>query len=707
MTAIYRRHRLVTAVVLLALPASVCLAEVRTVSIGEEGDLSWTGAGSAAVEAIIPALHRSEADPNDLVQGNTPANLVERESFRLPGSLHVLEVAEGENVAAGTMDRGGSINAPNVFGEGEGFGFAGGLSRDALKNVVLPELLDNTADDGELKAFERKNIPNGVNGIIIVLDLGGRIGVNKIRFYPRNTVFPSPTTPFQDDFLRAYDVFINNGIDLTKGGNPAWKELVSETDNRSQVVEIDLVPPQVLRHVRMVSRTPINWEIDEIEIIGEGFLTNGRYISDIFDAGQPAAWTNLRWTEQIVGEPEFSTMEIRTRTGTDESPFVFTRKLKGKQDAEEIPWAINSTTEEMDLQGYESLPPTDDLGRQWERGDIHDDLVNWSPFSSPYPESAANGPGMAIFSPSPRRYFQFEVSFGSDDLQAARLLQTLSFDYATPPLADSLKAEIFPREVSVSKSIDFVYSVLAVIKSTGLTGFDTIEISTPSRVEGIDAIQLFDAGGALIGGREFADLNDRTAVDGFRIVSVTDNHFALAFPHVTANHSRVDIRFRSQVLTYSTNFGGSMRLSTATEAFQVVTAGNAASLGAGDDPRNSGTTVLSPEVLSGGRLLDQVSIHPNPFSPNGDGVNDHLTVEYNLLSVTAPSPVSITVHDLRGRLVGIINQSEEISGRYQDKRWDGRSQSGDLLPPGLYIIRIEVDGDAENAELASLVSLAY
>lgn len=703
-----RPLQLVAALSLLQVFGLTAAAEVRTISIGEGGDLSWTGVGSAPVDAIIPAFHRSGGDPNDLVQGNTPGNLVEIDSRRSPGSLHVLEIAQGENIAAGTFHRGGSIDAPNVFGEGQGFGFAGGLSRDALKNVVLPELLDNTEEDGPLKAFERKDIPNGVFGIIIVLDLGGRIGVNKIRFYPRNTLQSSPTTPFEDDFMRAFDLFINNGVDLTKGGNPAWKQLISEEDNRSQVVEVELQPPEVVRHVRLVSRTPINWEIDEIEIIGQGFLTEGRYVSDIFDAGQPAAWTNLRWTEKIVGEPAFSVMEIRTRTGIDESPFVFTRQLKGKSDAEEIPYAINSNTEEMDLEGYETLPPTDDLGRQWERGDIHDDLVSWSPFSSPYSENAANGPGIPIISPSPRRYFQFEVAFRSEDMGAARLLKSLSFDYATPPLADSLNAEIFPREVDLSTSTEFTYSVLAVIKSAGLTGFDTITITTASRVDEILGIDLHDADGNRIAGRNFTGIDNDAEVDGFQIVSVEDDHFALRFPRIEDNHTRIDIRFRTQVLTYSTSFGGAMSLSDTEDAFQAVTPGNAALLGEGDEAEESGTTVLSPEVLAGGKLLDQFAITPNPFSPNGDDVNDVLTVQYNLLSVTAPSPVSITVHDLSGRLVGVISDREEmISGRYRDQSWDGLDPSGNPVPPGLYIVRIEVNGDAEKVEEARLLSLAY
>ena len=125
------------------------------------------------------------------------------------------------------------------------------------------------------------------------------------------------------------------------------------------------------------------------------------------------------------------------------------------------------------------------------------------------------------------------------------------------------------------------------------------------------------------------------------------------------------VRFKSQVLTYSTNFGGAVRLSTAANAFQALTPGNTAFLGEGDDPDKSGTAVLSPVVLASSRLLDGVVMQPNPFSPNGDGVNDRLEVLYNLLAVTAPTPVSIKVHDLGGRTVAVIRDAEQNQRKLQ------------------------------------------
>lgn len=670
--------------------------------IGQDGELDWRGEGAASI-GVVDARHRSPLNPNALLVGNAPGNLIEFHRADFPNSVLLLRIEEGENIASGTVDRGGSIQAPNVFSLGEGYGFAGGFSRSVLE-LILQELLSNE-EGGELEAFERR-APNAF-GILITLNLGGRFWVNRIRFYPRNTVQSSPATPFHENFLRAFELFTNDGVNLTGEGNPVWQPLFVERDNKDSVVVVDMDPPRIIQHIRLRSITSIDWEIDEFEVFGRGFLTTGRYISDIFDAEQPAAWTNLRWSEETVGDSLFSSLEIRTRTGTDPSPFLFTRKLRSKPNAEEIPFALNSLTEKMDLAEYQSLPQIDDAGREWEPGAVKDDLVNWSPFSPTYPASAANGPGVPMLSPSPRRYFQFQVVFKSNALGAARALKSLSFDFLTPPLADSLKGEIFPREVELSRTFSFICAVRAVLQTPGVRGFDTMEVPTPARVESIDAIELRDKNEQLIAKQAFTDLEDTTAANGFQIVSVADDRFTVRFPLVQKNNTRVQIRFKTEVLTYSTDFAASVRLASEPEAFQAVVPGNAAFLGEGDDPDFSGTTVLSPVVLREGQLLDKVELAPNPFTPNGDGINDQLSVRYNLLSLSVPRRVNISVYDLSGRLVRVVHDGPERSGRYQDKTWDGRNDQDQLGAPGLYIVRIEVDGDARNAEQSRVVALVY
>ncbi|MEE3258063.1 MAG: gliding motility-associated C-terminal domain-containing protein [Candidatus Latescibacterota bacterium] len=673
-----------------------------TVVIGEDGDLDWEGEGQAVV-TTIDAEHRSPLDPNNLLVGNAPRDLVEFAHEDFPRSILPLRMAEGDNVAVGTIDRGGDIRSPNVFD------FSGTFKPLALKMMLMELLTDEPG--GELLAFARKN--QNALGILVLLDLGARFGVERIRIYPRNTIVASPSTPFQNDYLRSYELFTNDGLNLTSENTPIWEPLIADNDNQFAVIDVPIDPPRYVQHMRLRATSPIDFEIDEIEIFGKGFLSKAEYVSDIFDAGQPAVWGTLRWVEDVLGDPRFSSLRIRTRTGTDALPFVYTRRLRGKQDAEDIPSSLENPGEEMTLAEYRTFPQeegqtpvADAQGREWMAGAVTDDLINWSPFSTPFPADAANGPGLPIVSPSPRRYMQFQIIFSSDDLEAARVLKSLSFDLLTPPFAAELVGEVFPREVEVSKDIPFTFAVRAAMGAPGLRGFDTIEIATPSRISSIDEVEIIDGDGGVVATHQFASLDEAEGAGGFAIIAVADDRFAVRFPIIEVDGTQVRIRFQTNVLIYSTNFTASAQLSTDPGAAQTVDPGNATFLGEGDEDAFSGTTVLSPGVLKG-QLLGQMAVGPNPFTPNGDGINDEATIQYNLLSLSTPRPIEIALYDLSGRRVRVLFDGLEANGRYLDKAWDGRDDQGQVVPPGLYIARISVAGDSGQAEQSQVVGVAY
>ena len=678
---------------------------LETVSLGGNGSLNWRGEGSSSVETIEPQYRSLFQDKNvpgvELLVGNSPGNLIEFESDQFPGSIHPLRIPDGENIADTALERGGGITAPNVIGLG---GFSAGIFDANDLRITLEELI-TTDEGGEIKAFGRKNY--NALGTLIFVELGGLFGVNRVRFYPRNTVFPSPTTPFHNDFLRAFELFTNDGSQ-TEGGNLIWEPLLLEPDNENPVVDVVIDPPRPVKALRLRATTTVNYEIDEFEVLGTGFLSNAEYISPIFDAGQPAVWNILRWQEEAIGDPAFSNIQIRTRTGRDTNPLVFTRLLYGQRNPTEIPLSVNNLEQEMDLEEYKTLPLDDDLGRRWEHGPVRDDLVNWSPFSTPFPTSAANdSAGSPITSPGPRRYFQFRVIFNSSDLDAGRVLKNLSFDVLAPPLADAVIGEIFPRDVPVSQSTSFTYALRTVAQSNGLLGFDTVKISTVSQVESIDRIEMRDSSGQIIAERAFSGLDDSSTEEGFQIVSVSPASFSVRLPPVREDNIVVLLRFQTGVLTYSTNFTGSIQLSTEPGASQAIIPGDAVLLGEGDEADLSGTTVLSPLVLEKTQLLDQVLIEPNIFSPNGDGANDVMGMSYNLLSLSIVRPVAIGVYDLSGRQIRVIHDGPESNGQYTDKTWDGRNGHGQLVPPGLYIVHIKVKGDAKVEEKAHLVGVVY
>ena len=215
--------------------------------------MDWQGEGVAVV-TTIDAEHRSPLNPNNLLVGNAPGDLVDFSREGFVGNILPLRIAEGDNVAVGTIERGGDIRSPNVFD------FSGTFKPLDLE-MMLKELLVD-APGGELLAFERKD-QNSL-GILVLLNLGARFGVERIRLYPRNTVTSSPSTPFQNDFLRSYELFINDGLNLTSENTPIWEPLILENDNQAGVIDVPIDPPRYVQHMRLRATSPIDFEIDEI-----------------------------------------------------------------------------------------------------------------------------------------------------------------------------------------------------------------------------------------------------------------------------------------------------------------------------------------------------------------------------------------------------------------------------------------------------------
>ena len=79
-------------------------------------------------------------------------------------------------------------------------------------------------------AFRRKAATAGelviARGIIMDLDLGARFGVNRLRFFPRNTVREAPQFKFENDFMRGYSLALNDGSEETSvEGRPQYINL--------------------------------------------------------------------------------------------------------------------------------------------------------------------------------------------------------------------------------------------------------------------------------------------------------------------------------------------------------------------------------------------------------------------------------------------------------------------------------------------------
>jgi len=88
---------------------------------------------------------------------------------------------------------------------------------------------------------------------------------------------------------------------------------------------------------------------------------------------------------------------------------------------------------------------------------------------------------------------------------------------------------------------------------------------------------------------------------------------------------------------------------------------------------NAGTTILS--------------VAPNPFDAA-------VTVVFN---TAQPGEASLAVYDMAGREVRTISIGELTEGQNL-VTWDGRTETGEKLPPGVYLAIIRQYGFGSNAE---------
>jgi hypothetical protein len=81
-----------------------------------------------------------------------------------------------------------------------------------------------------------------------------------------------------------------------------------------------------------------------------------------------------------------------------------------------------------------------------------------------------------------------------------------------------------------------------------------------------------------------------------------------------------------------------------------------------------------------------LSVSPNPFSPDNDGFEDFTIINYKLTQAT--SQVRIKIYDSKGRLVRTLT-SNQASGSSGSVIFDGLGDDGDALRIGIYIIFLE------------------
>ena len=381
-------------------------------------------------------------------------------------------------------------------------------------------------------------------------------------------------------------------------------------------------------------------------------------------------------------------------------------------------------------------------------------FVGWSAWSESYlPTNGANE--ATITSPNPRKFVQVRVNISSEDPFKTARIRELRIELA-PPLALELAGELalvsddgeakgltdldvlpadytLPRDINPLKPQRFSYFIRAAAPdptdATVRDGFNEVLVVTPraARLTGVrlgqvevtetssllDPDQMQTSAVTTRFDRAFAEDDDGIlrAEDGSvleRIAAGEDSiwvrfPFSLNADLPAEAHALIEVQFESQSFREGIEFTSFVRASDSDEGvFQRVDTENRDATELVD----SSTTRVSLMALLGS-LIQDVVLTP-VFTPNGDGINDELLVHFALLKVLEERPLGVAFYDLGGRLVG-RGQSATESGKVGDQTftWDGRDLDGQIVSPGIYLCRIEVEADDEASQLVRLVHVAY
>lgn len=326
-----------------------------------------------------------------------------------PGQIQPIQNNPEDNIALKILERGGKVTSPNARIVLE------------ISDAESIRLLNHMVSGDTTKAFEIRGII--AVGIIIDIDLGQRFAVNRLKFFPR--------TGFEDFFLKGYEISLNDGSEeqRTLAGTPDFRLFKAVERNTNPVVE-ENIPLQFVRFIKIKQLVRGEWEIDEIEIFGEGFASEASYTSKVFDQGQPAVFGGITWSGGNIGEPTKAGVTLSTRSGTSPDP---------------------------------------------------SDSLAWSTWSPPYPRGVLSD----IESPVPRQFFQFRFLFKSDDIFSAATVDSLEFEIS-PALADSVKGEIWPQNAFIGQGTTFTY----ILRSFDSKGFDRLQIKTLAPVDVVRSVAI-------------------------------------------------------------------------------------------------------------------------------------------------------------------------------------------------------------------------
>ena len=554
---------------------------------------------------------------------------------------------EGDNISLGALARGGIIGGTSSTGTER-------LAVDGDYKTVWTEQVGVSGGEHIDVEFDRE----------LLFDLGTWFWISRaVIGFDRENIAHGFTGAFPN-----YAINLSNG-QRNPDGSLAYIALATRETADLEPGRFSGLFPHIFyqdnafpltraRYFKMDYRILIvpNWAnsgIRELQLYGRGFLPQVTLQSAPMELGRnPRILSSIHWAADA---PPGTQVQFRTRTGNQLDKQIHYFTTAGKEVTEAR---------------YRKL-------LSFQRGDSTVSVVpgadwsSWSPFYA-----ATDAP---ITSPSPRRYAIVEATLRSDSPGQGALLRRMhiALDW---PLASQVLGAVQPQQTQQrGERTTFTLSLEPQFQA-GNRGFDQVLVVLPE--------------GAAVELEQVRVDAERTQVT--RVETGADSLWVRLPAPATEGTESVALQFSGVLYLASNAFTVQVGLGQGDErVWQRVDADAGRSL-----------QVLTP--FSGG-LLGEVAVSSNPFTPNGDGINDVVELTFPVFAVQGAKELVLAVYALDGQRVRQMAPVVAHAAGMQRVTWDGRDDRGRLAPPGLYLCRVgvEVDAEGEQAMSTKLVASAY
>ena len=285
---------------------------------------------------------------------------------------------------------------------------------------------------------------------------------------------------------------------------------------------------------------------------------------------------------------------------------------------------------------------------------------------------AAVGDGVALTEPEPARFVQYRAAMETrDPLRAPRLMQ-VAVAFGEQLFARAVAGAIAPLRPMLGEETAFTYTFDVEIGPEDL-GFDRVHIGLPGVVQQV----RFD-GLVLPEDAYEAGWDD----EGLWLV--------LGAEHEVSRSGRLEVEFASVLL----------RPTLAVRA--AVALGDSADWQHVRPEEEDAWTLVGEGVVSRALPRAGVSVRPNPFNATSGATQ----IQIDLAKVQHPQALTVALYDLAGRKRRVLWDGQAAAAGRKRLAWDGRDESGRLVAPGHYLLRVEIDADRADV-WTGLVGVVY